>query len=221
MRRRPAWTQLLPFVLVAAFFMAIPFLVGVEEFAKDNVMMRYFYFLFLLLIIGLCLFEMVRLGLGESRENRLLSGEVTATRTIATFISSKMKSKTQVNGKTVRSYHHIKFGYKDEYGVYRTYQTFKLYSPIEVQYLMTKQNFEVLVKGSVAVIVEDLNEYAIQGFFSERRAQGIYDNIGGHHLESHNIDGNLPVNPNEESGRYISGDNDNNYHDDGNNGGFY
>lgn len=221
MDRKASWKQFIPFVLVTGGFLAFPFLVGLEDFSPDNAFMKYFYFIFLLFIMGFCLFEMVRLGLGEKRENKLLNGKVTATRTTATFISSKMKSKTQVNGRTVRSYHHIKFAYKDEYGAYRTYQTFKLYSPVEVQYLMAKQNFEVLVKGSEAVIVEDLNEYTIQRFFSERRAQGIYDNIGGHHLESNSIDGHIPVSPNAESGRYISGDNDNNYHDDGSGGNFF
>lgn len=190
MKRKASWTQFIPFVLVAGVFLSFPFLVGLEDFAPGNLLAKLFYFVFLLGIIAFCFFEMIRLGMGEGRENRLLSGKVTSTRTTGTFLESKVKSRTEVNGRIIRSYHHIRFSYKDEYGVYRTYQTHKIYNSKEVHYLRTKCNFDILAHGGVAVIVEDLNEYKMQDFYSKRRAEGIYDNIEDVHNERDNYFGN-------------------------------
>lgn len=185
-KRRPAWTHLIMFIVVATVLGVAPLLfMDASEFIARNGFLGYFYFGFCIFIGGACLIEMVRLYIGERRENRLLRGDESATRTKATFLNSKFKTSTEVNGRVTHSYHHVRYGYKDEYGNYVTRQSFKLYSPLEVEYLSSLGEFDVLMKGKVAVIVEDLDEQVIANYFNNRRSvtstgDDFYDGNGNY-----------------------------------------
>ena len=112
-KRRPAWTHLIIFIIVPAILGTIPLLVmDGREFLTRNGFMGYVFFGFCFFICGICLIEMVRLYIGERRENRLLSGDEGAIRTKAIFLNHKVKTTTHVNGRMTHSYHHIRYSYK-------------------------------------------------------------------------------------------------------------
>lgn len=174
-RRRPSWTHLIPFILVAGVLGLLPLaFISFENFVRMNGSLGYIYFGFAGFIGGLCLLEAIRLYIGESRENRLLRGDDNATRAKATFLNSQFKTSTNVNGRRVSSYHHVRYGYNDERGRFVSRTSFKLYNPLEIQYLQDLGEFDILMKGKVAVIVECLDEQVIADYYSNRGVSGDF-----------------------------------------------
>ena len=171
-KRRPAWTHLILFILVPAILGIIPLLVvDLEELFAVNGSLAYVYFGFVIFIGGISLIEMIRLFIGERRENNLLDRRDGATRTKATFLASHYKTSTQVNGRTTSVLHNVRFSYNDEKGRFVSRQSFKLYNPLEIQYLQDLVEFDILMKGNVAVIIEDLDPQVIADYYARKERE--------------------------------------------------
>lgn len=160
--RRPAWTQEIFLLLIVGTLFTIPLFI--IDFPVDLKSVWGIYLGFSGFLLTITIIDMIRLFIGEYRENLLLKGKIKGTQTTGRFVFSKVK----VSG-SGGTHSHINFSYIDENGVERNRQSYRLYRNYEVAYLKDLDNIEVVCNGKIAVIIEDLSIEKINEFYCSRK----------------------------------------------------
>lgn len=165
--------QTLPIVIIPGILGIVPlFFIGFKDMFRQAGPLAGVYFGIAGLIFGLGVFETIRRFVLEFLENRLLRRKEGATRLKAIVLQDGLgasNSNPIALGEKNRTFISINYSYTDTHGRFMSKYTYKLYTPLEKQYLSDLGEFDIVVSGRLSAIAEDLSEQVIRDFYENKK----------------------------------------------------